>query len=268
MLGRVFMRPAVLALAGLLTAVPSAGAATFTFSSGEQTYAVPRGVFHVRITAIGAPGGGPPSGLTGGHGAVATATLRVAPRQVLFVEVGGAGSQPAGGFNGGGSGGARSGLSVFGGGGATDVRSLSRRLGLLSLLSRRIVAAGGGGSASPAASGGDAGRPGGFNGPAAVAGGAGLPFAGGAGGECDGVPDGCGAPGRFATGGAGGASGSGAATRIGGGGGGGWFGGGGGGAVVTFGVGGGGGGSSLVPPGGTLTSASGLEPRVEIVAIR
>jgi hypothetical protein len=262
------MRPAVLAVAGLLAAVPSARAATFAFTGGEQSYTVPRGVFHVRITAIGAPGGGPPAGLTGGRAATAMATVRVAPRQTLFVEVGGPDGQPAGGFNGGGGGGARTGLSVFGGGGASDVRALPRRLGVLSLLSRRIVAAGGGGSASPAASGGDAGAPGGFNGPPEVAGGAGLRFAGGPGGACDGVPEGCGAPGRFATGGAGGASGAGADTRIGGGGGGGWFGGGGGGAVVTFGVGGGGGGSSLVPPGGTLSLASGSDPGVEIVAVR
>jgi hypothetical protein len=263
---RRFISRLIPAVAGVALLGPAAAAqaATFTYTGGEQTYQVPSGVWKLRVTATGAPGGGPSSGLTGGRAAVVSATVPVTPRQLLFLEVGGAGGLPQGGFNGGADGGARTGLSVYGGGGASDLRALPRSLGFFSLESRGLVAAGGGGSAWPAAAGGDAGAPGGANGDPSVAGGAGEFFAGGAGGACDGVPAGCGTPGTFGAGGAGGASGDGAETRIGGGGGGGLFGGGGGGAVFGFGVGGGGGGSSVVAFGGTvgvadLTAAPGFE---------
>jgi hypothetical protein len=264
----IALRIAAVAVAASLGPAAGAHAATFSSTGAEQTYQVPPGVWKVRITATGAPGGGPATGLTGGRASTVSATVPVIPRQLLFVEVGGPGGHPQGGFNGGADGGARTGLSVYGGGGASDVRSLPQSLGFESLASRGLVAAGGGGSASPAAAGGDAGAPGGANGDPSVAGGAGWYF-GGAGGACDGVPDGCGAQGTFGAGGAGGASGDGAETRMGGGGGGGLFGGGGGAGVFGFGVGGGGGGSWFVPSGGTVGLADlGSSPRVEIVAVQ
>jgi hypothetical protein len=194
-------------------------------------------------------------------------TLRVKPGQVLYVDVGGVGGLPTGGFNGGGDGGSLEGLTVWGGGGASDVRLLpSSDPG--SLASRLIVAGGGGGSAYPAAAGGDAGASGGSSPGDSVGGGAGTQTAGGAGG-CD-EPNkvGCGADGSRGEGGAGGASGTGATAREGAGGGGGLWGGGGGAGDSDGGVGGGGGGSSLVPSNGSLTLAPlGTDPSVLITAV-
>ena len=242
-------------LAILLTAAawltPGVAQATvFSFTGGEQSYTVPAGVSSLSITAIGAPGGGPQSGgLAAGRGADVSGVVDVAPGQVLYVEVGGTGGSPAGGFNGGGDSGTRIGLSVFGGGGGSDVRTLPMTGGAISLNSRLIVAAGGGGSGSPAAPGGDAGAAGGSAPGTSVGGGPGNQTAGGAGG-CDAVQMGCGMDGSLGVGGTGGSSGDGAQAREGAGGGGGLYGGGGGGGgggPQGGGVGGGGGGSSLVP---------------------
>ncbi len=220
----------------------------FSYTGGEQTYVVPAGVDSLSVTATGAAGGPPVSGsLPAGRGAVVSGVVDVTPGQVLYVEVGGAGGSPAGGFNGGGDSGVRNGINVSGGGGASDVRTLPMGAGVISLPSRLIVAAGGGGSASPAAGGGDAGATGGsiplFSG---VGGGAGTLTAGGAGG-CNALQTGCGMSGSLGNGGTGGSSGDGAQTREGAGGGGGLYGGGGGAGVLDGSVGGGGGGSSLVP---------------------
>ena len=122
--------------AAVLVPVAAAQAATFTYTGGEQTYQVPSGVWTLRVSLTGAPGGGPSTGLTGGRAGVVSATVPVVPRQLLFVEVGGAGGRPQGGFNGGANGGARTGLSVYGGGGASDVRALPQSLGFVSLESR------------------------------------------------------------------------------------------------------------------------------------
>jgi hypothetical protein len=239
------------------TAADAAQVTTFNFTGGEQTYTVPSGLTSLAIVATGAAGGGPSSGLTGGRGAVVSAMVPVTPGEILYIEVGGVGGQPAGGFNGGGVGGTNTdvGLSVFGGGGASDVRLISSSADG-SLDSRVLGAAGGGGSASPAAAGGDAGAPGASNPPGSgVGGGAGTQTAGGAGG-CDVLLTGCGGDGSLGLGGAGGASGLGAGAREGGGGGGGLFGGGGGAGILDNSVGGGGGGSSLLPAGGGLTLAT------------
>ena len=268
------MRQARRFLATLLTAAtwstPAVAQATvFSYTGGEQSYTVPAGVSSLSVTAIGAPGGGPLSGgLAAGRGAVVSGVVNVAPGQVLYVEVGGSGGSPAGGFNGGGDSGTRNGLSVYGGGGGSDVRTLPMSAGAISSNSRLIVAAGGGGSGYPAARGGDAGAAGGSAPNSSVGGGAGTQTAGGAGG-CDAVQMGCGMNGSLGVGGTGGSSGDGAQTREGAGGGGGLYGGGGGGGVQGGGVGGGGGGSSLVPPDlGTLRLA-GLTtaPVVEIVPV-
>ena len=245
---------AAVVVATVGAAAPAVAQATvFSHTGGEQTYAVPPGVSSLSIIAVGAPGGGPQTCcLQAGRGAVVSGIVNVAPGQVLYVEVGGIGGYPAGGFNGGGDSGTLPGLNVYGGGGASDVRTLPMGAGPISLPSRLIVAAGGGGSGSPAAAGGDAGVPGGSSPGSSVGGRAGTQTAGGAGG-CDALQVGCGAAGSLGTGGNGGASGTGAQQREGAGGGGGLYGGGGGGGVeggdaVSGGeVGGGGGGSSLVP---------------------
>jgi hypothetical protein len=256
----------------LIPAFASAANLTFSYTGAEQTYTVPAGVTSLYITATGARGGGPTSGYgTGGRGAVATGAIAVTPGQTLYIEVGGIGGQPDGGFNGGGASGSRNGLSGWGGGGASDVRTVPRAsAGTLS--SRLIVAGGGGGSGYPAVGGGNAGQPGTgccMPGPSlvpAVGGGAGTQTAGGAGGctlggvgcgssGCAG-PVACGSNGSLGVGGDGASVGDAGATREGTGGGGGLWGGGGGAAVADLFVGGGGGGSSLVPPRGVQTLAA------------
>ena len=138
---RVFLGAAALAL----WVTPAAAQATpFSYTGAEQTYIVPAGVGSVSIVAIGAAGGGPVSFGSGGRAADVSGVVDVAAGEVLYVEVGGAGGQSAGGFNGGGAGRSGSGLSWYGGGGASDVRTLPISAGVISLNSRLIVAAGGG----------------------------------------------------------------------------------------------------------------------------
>ena len=261
---------------GILLFPPVASAATtFNYTGAEQTYTVPTGVSSIYVTATGARGGGPTTGFgTGGRGARVTGTIHVTPGRTVYVEVGGIGGQPDGGFNGGGASGVRNGGSLWGGGGASDVRRVARGDGG-SLDSRLIVAGGGGGGAYPGGVGGDAG----MNGLSccdfvpfptlipAPGGKAGMQDAGGHGGCVDGgfgCGDGCSDPlvscghnGDVELGGDGGAVGDAETARVGAGGGGGLYGGGGGAAVAidataTGGgsVGGGGGGSSKVPPDG------------------
>ena len=265
---RLFLATLVIGVAWLTAAV--AHAATFSYTGAEQGYTVPAGVTSLSITAVGAPGGGPQSGgLAAGRGADVSGVVNVSAGQVLYVEVGGSGGFPAGGFNGGGDSVTNSLTSVYGGGGASDVRTLPMSAGAISLNSRLIVAAGGGGSGSPAARGGDAGAAGGSSPGGSVGGGAGTQTAGGAGG-CDAFQTGCGTAGTLGVGGTGGSSGAGAQAREGAGGGGGLYGGGGGGGVSQDGaVGGGGGGSSLVPADlGALTLTSfTMAPSVEIAPV-
>lgn len=260
----------VVTFVGLAVTPGSAAAATKTFSytGGEQTYTVPAGVTTLYVTATGAHGGGPTSGtsLLPGRGAVVAGKINVTPGDTLYVEVGGAGSNPQGGFNGGGDGGDQVYISAPGGGGASDVRTIARGL-TGSLDSRLIVAGGGGGSGYPAAGGGNAGQPG-FGYPdLAAGGGAGTAGAGGAGG-CTSDNLGCGSPGTKGAGGTGGFSGDGFFAREGAGGGGGRFGGGGGAGVsgaVSGAVGGGGGGSSLAPGGGAALLAPTLSTPASVV---
>lgn len=257
---RVLVVLAVLVVGVVWTGTAGASVTTFSYTGGEQTYTVPPGVRSVSISAVGAPGGGPRTGAAPGRGALVSGIVSVTPGQTVYVEVGGIGGDPAGGFNGGGSSvlvsyGGGIVLSNGGGGGASDVRTLPSSAGVSSLNSRLIVAAGGGGG-SLFAVGGDAGAPGSAAGPASDGGRAGTQTGGGAGG-CDAVAMGCGMAGSLGNGGDGGTSGTGAQNREGAGGGGGLYGGGGGAGVLctlavgcaTGGgaVGGGGGGSSLVP---------------------
>ena len=145
----------------------------------------------------------------------ATVVVAATPGETLYVEVGGTGGFPAGGFNGGGAGATRNRISVYGGGGASDVHMEVGALPMCawcpttsrgSLGSRVIVAGGGGGSAYPAARGGAAGEPGGSSPGSSVGGGAGTEY-GGRGRGCDALGVGCGTDGSLGVGGAGGGSG-------------------------------------------------------------
>ena len=225
---------------------------TYTYTGGEQDFAVPAYVSTVDVTAVGAAGGSDSTVHAGGTAEQAHAVLSVTPGATLDVEVGGPGLDtsaatnapgPAGGFNGGGagSGGDNSSISSASGGGASDVRTS------VGSLASRLIVAGGGGGASSCGAGGDAGEPGQGSQPCQTSntgGGAGTTTMGGAAN----YPA---APGVQGVGGNGGyqaAQGSDTANLGGGGGGGGYYGGGGGGPTA-----GGGGGSSYVPPGAMNT---------------
>jgi hypothetical protein len=246
----------------------AAGASVFAYTGAEQVWPVPAGVTAVRVVAIGAPGGG--SG--GGAGAIVTADVPV-PDGVanLYVEVGGPGGVPTGGFNGGGNGGVSTtnGNDGGGGGGATDIRTCSTAAGVtcptaVDSLHSRLVAAAGGGGASKDFGGGPAGG---------VGGGAG---GGQPGTQTSGGPNGQNVD--CSSGPGGGVFGFGAGGLVdtepldaGGGGGGGWYGGGGGAGAGVMGCGssgGGGGGSSYVAgqPAPPLSLAQGTAPQLTITA--
>jgi Bacterial Ig domain/Glycine rich protein len=257
----------VLAAIALCPATAAGATTLFSYTGGEQTYTVPVGVTSVSIVAIGGPGGGTGGNSAGGRAADVSGVVDVTPGEVLYVEVGGGGGLPSGGWNGGGDGGSVIQGGVWGGGGASDVRTIPMSAGAISLTSRLIVAAGGGGAdPPPGIPGGDAGKPG--DGDPQAAGGPGTLTAGGAGG-C-GLPSvGCGEDGTIGIGGAGGHSGTGTDNRFGPGGGGGLYGGGGGGAAAGGYYGTGGGGSSEAPFDlGTMSLASlTTTPRVAITPV-
>jgi adhesin/invasin len=267
-----------MALTGLLlpAGASAAGAVQRDFfaTGAEQQFVVPAGITEIAVFAAGGKGGyGAVDGGAvnpGGFGAQVSGSLTVTPGDVIYVEVGGNGGLPGGGFNGGGDGGTPGGGGFGGGGGgASDVRLCSRTAATCTssgdtLGSRLLVAAGGGGggaieSGVAGGAGGGANEPGASTGGdrgTAGGGGAGTSIAGGAGGggSAPGQPGDAGQGGNAADGG----------FRDGGGGGGGLYGGGAGGNVDGFYGGGGGGGSSLVPlAGATLPDGSGV-PRVRI----
>ena len=266
-------------------AVCSTGAVTFSATGSEQCYSVPAGVTKLRVAAIGGPGSRNFIGAgstSGGVGASVTATVAVTPGQILYVEVGGAGTISGGGFNGGGNGATS---SSGGGGGATDLRTCSRSAGSCpegsTLASRLLVAGGGGGAggkgASSATSGGSGGQ-GNQIGAVGSPGSAGISSGGGGGTQSAGGTGGtsataCGSV-TAASGGDLGLGGNGAfivgADASGGGGGGGYYGGGGGGTGCnTTGSGGGGGGGSsfstdpnaLFSPASTGTPSLTIKPQ-------
>ncbi|MGQ0824615.1 MAG: glycine-rich protein [Actinomycetota bacterium] len=142
---------------------PAADSAAFAYSGSPSYWTVPAGVTAVEVELWGAQGGG----AHGGEGGHAVAIVAVQPGQVLQVNVGGAGSTTAGGWNGGGPPDHLGDPSVFpsGGGGATDIR-----IGGTTLDDRHVVAGGGGGMAAGATS---ASGFGGFGG--GISGGAGDP---------------------------------------------------------------------------------------------
>src|SRR5579871_5006330 len=118
------------------------------FTGSEQSCVVPGGVSRVEIIAVGGRGGSaapgcdgfPAAGGSGGWGdEVVSPSVAVKPGEQLFVEVGGAGGDAAapcgvagrgaagrGGWNGGGNGVlSPTGQGSAGGGGASDVRTVS-----------------------------------------------------------------------------------------------------------------------------------------------
>lgn len=294
---------APIAAAGILAPAAQAVApapTTFQSITAEQAYTVPAGVTAVRVTATGAPGGtgapGPTGpGVAGGLGAEVTGDLAVTPGEVLYVEVGGQGTDGSSsggglpGWNGGGLGGRSfggDGSFGGGGGGASDVRLCSSNAascaGAASTLASRLLVAGGGGGGGAAQLNGGAGGAGGDAAEAGVSGqttsggggGGATPTAGGAGGAGGGcaVATAYGMSGLDGGLGAGGIGGYGVAGQDdawGGGGGGGYYGGGGGGDGCQSGAGGGGGGSSYGPAGSTFgTVARGADtPSVTITPL-
>ncbi len=245
---------------------------TFGYTGAEQTFTVPSGTTSVTVTAIGAAGSANSSGQPGGEGAQVTGTLTgLSGEQTLYVEVGQTVNtaslgvldrQPA--FNGGGAG---LGILSGSGGGASDVRTISRTV-TGSLASRKIVAGGGGGNSEtieviePPANAGENALPAMVNDGQGTGGFAGTQTAGGQPGQgaLGNSSEDC----RAAEAGTAGSLGQGGIGAEGGpsagGGGGGLYGGGGGGGGPGGGectnppaAGGGGGGSSLVPAGGSQT---------------
>lgn len=219
----------------------SAETATFTYTGAEQRFVVPPGITSLSVSATGS-GGNDVGSNSGGRAAVATATIAVTPGQALFVEVGGPAASGHG-FGGG----------ATGGGGASDLRTLSMTPSnkKISPGSRLIVAGGGGGAAARSgAVGGDAGQAGGAA-PMllACAGRGGSQLSGGLGGD-----------GSVGDGSAGALGLGGLPAGYTGGGGGGLYGGGGAGAYTAepflTSCAGGGGGSSLVPEGGSVGLAA------------
>lgn len=135
----------------IVTNCITGGSQTFNYTGGMQTFTVPAGVCDVTIQAYGAEGGAC-NGDLGGQGGYATGDLAVTGGDILYIYVGGQGSNNAqgpGGFNGGGTGGIGDGTGGSGGGGASDVRYNGTNL-----TDRVIVAAGGGGAGCQAAGGG------------------------------------------------------------------------------------------------------------------
>lgn len=277
-----FCRTAVVLVALVTAPVAAADTVRFSNTGQEQTFTVPANVRGLRVIAVGANGGGGGGGQLGGAGAVAQGNLPVNSSDLLYLEIGGAGSNGAvsgspsgglGGANGGGtggpagSGGQRDSASGGGGGGATDVRTTP--LSSADLSSRLVIAGGGGGGGGGwdganalGGIGGDGGVTNAGNGadgsggqssctppPSTGGGGHGAqPTSGGNGGSQGGLA-GPGGDGSLGTGGVGG-NGQPSPGTGGGGGGGGAYGGGGGGATDQYcnGAGGGGGGSSAFSP--------------------
>lgn len=118
---------------------------TFYYTGAEQTFRVPSGVTSIDVDIRGAAGAGYSSTYGGGgRGGRVMATIVVYPGRLLYVFVGGEGSNDKGGFNGGGNGGTDSAFCDYGwgGGGASDVREKGD-----ALADRILVAGGGGGGA-------------------------------------------------------------------------------------------------------------------------
>ena len=108
---------------------------------GVQSFTVPLdGIYTIQLW--GAQGGGTDE-YPGGKGAYTSGEIYLEKGERLYVYVGGEGTKPTGGYNGGGAGYS----SGYGGGGATDIRTVKGEWNNAeSLASRIMVAAGGSGS--------------------------------------------------------------------------------------------------------------------------
>jgi hypothetical protein len=115
--------------------VASGDSITYSYSGGYETVTVPIDVNSIVVSVSAASCGSGGAG-TPGYGANVQATISVSPGSTLYVFVGGQGTFPSGGWNGGGTGNG----GGSGGGGASDIRS-----GGIDLTNRIIVAGGGGG---------------------------------------------------------------------------------------------------------------------------
>ena len=71
---------------------------TFNYTGNSENWVVPSCVTMIDVSITGAIGGG----FNAGNGASLSGTLIVTPGQTLQINVGGAGSCPTGGYNGGG----------------------------------------------------------------------------------------------------------------------------------------------------------------------
>src|SRR5437588_4439082 len=147
-IGLAVLSACVLISATTAAAAPFKVTKVFHYTGHQQRFKVPPGVRHIHVVAVGGHGGSA-GNAAGGKPAKATADVRVHPGEVLYVEVGGnaqnAGPDTNPGFNGGGP---ASTVQGGNGGGASDVRTVSRPTfdSAQSLASRLLVAAGGGGA--------------------------------------------------------------------------------------------------------------------------
>jgi len=232
-------------LGTLTLAAPAAAfTETFNFTGAAQTWTVPRGISEATFDLYGAPGGGGGGRFTPGLGGRATATIPVITGASIQVNVGGRGTNGAGGFNGGGTPSGSANVRM-GGGGASDIR-----VGGTALEDRALVAGGGGGAGSGSFVPGSAagGNGGGLSGLAGMNGGCSDAQGGGGGTQTMGGSAPAATPGSFGVGGNPSTDGN----LSGGGGGGGWYGGGGGAVVCDGGAASGGGGGSGYGPDGTV----------------
>jgi hypothetical protein len=128
----------------------------FKFTGSVQTLTVPEHIQWIEVVLVGASGG---IDSLGGRGAVVHATIPVTGGSILYIFVGGVGTNPKGGWNGGGDGfHLESWNKGFGGGGASDIRITG-----MTLLNRMVVAGAGGGyyaGGCPSSAGGHSGEEG------------------------------------------------------------------------------------------------------------
>ncbi len=115
---------------------------TYSYTGGLESFTVPCGVDTITFDVWGAQGGAGSvggNGSTGGGGGLGgyvSAKRAVSQGDIIYIFVGGMGTAPTGGFNGGANGGSQ---NAGGGGGASDIRFNG------STLTDRILVAGGGG---------------------------------------------------------------------------------------------------------------------------
>jgi hypothetical protein len=238
---------------GTLSSSGATTTCTYT-GAGQDAFTVPAGVTSLKVTAVGAAGGGGglALGAPGPGASVQDSAVPVSASQVLTVVVGGtggAGANGVGGVGGTPGGGGAAGGSVQPGSSSWDGGGGGGYSGLLDPgQSPLVIAGGGGGSGGEGYSGGsgDIGQGGGVGADQTLGagGGGGTSTSGGAGGVGNGAEGGPGTMGAFEQGGQGGGGGVylGNLNSSGGGGGGGYYGGGGGGGSGE--AAGGGGGSS------------------------